>query len=97
MSLPNLLNMVNRVRSVVIYEREIQLLSSFKGWYSGPLSHRICAFCAGAGTASVEATLEMLNQVVDGCIDVAGGISSQYFYRSMYAVQLHHCFKVRHW
>jgi hypothetical protein len=31
MSLPNLLNMVNRVRSVVIYEREVQLLSSFKG------------------------------------------------------------------
>jgi hypothetical protein len=53
--------------------------------------------CAGAGTASIEATLEILNQAVDGCIDVAGGISSQYFYRSMYAVQLHHCFKVRYW
>jgi hypothetical protein len=52
--------------------------------------------CAGDGTTTIEATLDILNQAVDGCIDVAGGISSQYFYRSMYAVQLHHCFKVRY-
>lgn len=38
--------------------------------------------------------LERLDQAVDQCIKVQGGISSQYFYRSMYAVQLYHCFKV---
>lgn len=36
-----------------------------------------------------------MDRAVDRCLQVRGGISSQYFYRSMYAVQLHHCFKVR--
>ena len=40
--------------------------------------------------------MDILDNVVDKCIRVRGGISSQYFYRSLYAIQLHHCFKVRH-
>lgn len=44
--------------------------------------------------AQAAAVLEVVDGAVDACIDVQGGISSQYFYRSMYAVQLHHCFKV---
>jgi hypothetical protein len=38
--------------------------------------------------------VEDLDTVVDRCVKVAAGISSQYLYRSMYAAQLHHCMKV---
>ena len=48
----------------------------------------------GHNVSSVESRLEHLDRVVDQCLRVRGGISSQYFYRSMYAVQLHHCFQV---
>lgn len=44
---------------------------------------------------SLEWTLQRLEEVdeaVDQCIRVKGGISSQYIYRSMYAVQLYNCF-----
>ena len=44
--------------------------------------------------AEAEVLLEQLDRAVDVCLKVRGGISSQYFYRSMYAVQLYHCFKV---
>jgi len=44
----------------------------------------------GANTSE----LDRLDRAVDRCLRVSGGISTQYFYRSMYAVQLHHCFKV---
>jgi hypothetical protein len=44
-------------------------------------------------------TLESLDQAVENCLDrgegIRMGISKHYFYRSLYAVQLYHCFKVR--
>ena len=43
-------------------------------------------------------TLESLDSAVEKCLvkkeGIQVGISSQYFYRSFYAVQLHNCFKV---
>lgn len=39
--------------------------------------------------------MDVLDGIVDKCLTVRTGISTQYFYRSLYAVQLHHCFKVR--
>lgn len=43
---------------------------------------------------SDEEQLELLDQQIEKCIKVKSGISSQYFYRSLYVAQLHHCFKV---
>lgn len=46
--------------------------------------------------ASLDWALEKLEEVDDAiehCLTVRGGISSQYFYRSMYAVQLFNCFQ----
>lgn len=46
--------------------------------------------------ASLDWALEKLEEVddaVEHCLTVRGGISSQYFYRSMYAVQLFNCFQ----
>lgn len=44
---------------------------------------------------SFAGVLAELDASVERCLQVRGGISTQYFYRSMYAVQLYHCFKVR--
>ncbi|KAJ1387263.1 hypothetical protein B484DRAFT_409946, partial [Ochromonadaceae sp. CCMP2298] len=44
-------------------------------------------------TADVETALQLLNQAVDKCLRVRTGISTHYFYRSMFAVQLQHCFR----
>lgn len=41
-----------------------------------------------------EQQLDLLDQQINSCIKVKSGISSQYFYRSLYAAQLYHCFKV---
>lgn len=38
-------------------------------------------------------SLDELDIAVDKCLKVRKGITSQYFYRSLYAVQLYHCFK----
>ena len=40
-------------------------------------------------------SVEDVNAVIDRCMTVSSGISSQYLYRSMYAAQIHHCLKVR--
>jgi len=39
------------------------------------------------------ASLAQLDHAISHCIDVKMGISTQYVYRSMYAVQLFHCYK----
>jgi hypothetical protein len=44
--------------------------------------------------SQVEGQLQQLDQLVDQCITVKGGISKQYIYRSLYAAQIFHCFKV---
>jgi hypothetical protein len=36
----------------------------------------------------------VLDGVVDRCLTVRSGISTQYFYRSVYVAQLAHCFQV---
>ena len=41
-------------------------------------------------------TLRSLDAAVDKCLRITKGISKDYVYRSMYAAQLFHCFKVRH-
>jgi hypothetical protein len=38
--------------------------------------------------------LRALNVVIDRCLTVRSGISTQYFYRSLYVAQLTHCFQV---
>lgn len=38
-------------------------------------------------------TIETLDTVAKQCIKIRGGISTQYFFRSMYALQLHRCFQ----
>ena len=43
---------------------------------------------------NVSEVLASLDYTVNQCLRVRSGISTQYFYRSMYAVQLHHCFQV---
>lgn len=44
-------------------------------------------------------TLEDLDLAVESCLEkkkgINMGIGGQFFYRSLYAVQLHNCFKVR--
>jgi hypothetical protein len=40
------------------------------------------------------ASLKHYDQAVNDCIVVRTGISTQYVYRSLYAIQLYHCFKV---
>ena len=44
-------------------------------------------------------TLDTLDAAVEKCLvkkkGIQVGISSQFFYRSLYAVQLHNCFKVK--
>lgn len=44
-------------------------------------------------------TLDSLDAAVEKCLvkkkGIQVGISSQFFYRSLYAVQLHNCFKVQ--
>eukprot|EP00981_Chlorochromonas_danica_P007101 scaffold1559_cov176-Ochromonas_danica.AAC.2 len=37
--------------------------------------------------------LQWLDHAIDRCIEVKSGISMHYFYRSLYAVQLFHCYK----
>lgn len=37
--------------------------------------------------------LEIVDDAIEDCLTIRGGISSQYFYRSMYAVQLFNCFQ----
>ena len=39
-------------------------------------------------------TLEPWDEVIDQCVKASKGISREYVYRSMYAVQLFHYFKV---
>lgn len=46
-----------------------------------------------AGMGSVAEQLQWLDRAIDQCVQVKSGISLHYFYRSMYAVQLHHCYK----
>jgi hypothetical protein len=50
--------------------------------------------CAGELVAAGAMTLKSLDAAVDRCLKVSKGISRDYFYRSLYAVQLFHCFKV---
>jgi hypothetical protein len=44
---------------------------------------------------SLESQLQLLDEDIDKCIKIKGGISKQYIYRSIYAAQLFNCFKVR--
>lgn len=44
--------------------------------------------------AAVEEVLGDMDTAIDKCLRVRAGLSAQYFYRSLYAVQLYHCFKV---
>jgi hypothetical protein len=46
------------------------------------------------GEERLQEALEAIDAAVHECIRVRTGISSQYFYRSMYAAQLHRCFQV---
>ena len=43
---------------------------------------------------AVQKDLSQLDKAVEECVKVKSGISSQYFYRSLYVAQLVHCFKV---
>jgi hypothetical protein len=42
---------------------------------------------------SIRNNLEKLDGDIEECIPVQGGISRQYFYRSLYVAQFYHCFK----
>lgn len=68
-------------------------LCAYPCWYHAKII--ITWFASEVSAADAEAVLEVLNHAVDACIPVRSGISAQYIYRSMYAVQLHHCYKVR--
>ena len=50
--------------------------------------------CGGEMVAEGVMTVKSLDAAVDRCLKVSKGISRDYFYRSLYAVQLVHCFKV---
>lgn len=39
--------------------------------------------------------VKQIDRAASECIRVQGGISKQYFYRSLYVVQFYHCFKVK--
>ena len=49
----------------------------------------------GMSDEGLLAALDRVDLAVDHCLKVRAGISTLYFYRSMYAVQLHNCFKVK--
>lgn len=49
----------------------------------------------GGGEKGYMKNLNTLDEAISKCINVHHGISDQFIYRSMYAAQLHHCFKVR--
>ncbi len=42
----------------------------------------------------LQSWLGQVDEQIEQCIKVKGGISRQYIYRSLYAPQLFHCFKV---
>jgi hypothetical protein len=53
-----------------------------------------CSEGRGRGRGRLQQALEAIDAAVHECIRVRTGISSQYFYRSLYVAQLHRCFQV---
>jgi hypothetical protein len=49
--------------------------------------------CAGNLINPSISTLQTLDEAIQKCVDIKLGISKQYYYRSMYVVQLYNCFK----
>lgn len=43
----------------------------------------------------LQSWLGQVDEQIEKCVKVKGGISRQYIYRSLYAPQLFHCFKVK--
>lgn len=67
-------------------------------WITISLPHVILIYSTYNFYKLLGMTLESLDSAVEKCLvekkGIQVGISSQYFYRSLYAVQLHNCFKV---